>query len=325
MKLRIKTPSRLHLGLIDLRGDLGRAFGSVGVGIRFPNVILEAEAAGRLEVEGEQAERFKEYAERYIKATGAKTLLNIRVEKAIPAHVGLGSGTQSALAVASAINELNNLNYTAEKAAILMGRASISSVGIGVFKHGGFIVDAGHRVAPLDRSKKERGSIAPIFFRHPFPEDWLFVVAIVSDRRGLSGSEERKAFDGLPLPKKKWASDACRLVHLNIIPALLERDIETFGRALTNLQKIVGRSFEAIQGGIFASREVEECCRRMLRAGAKGVGQSSWGPTVYGLTEGIENAKKVMRSLEPVLGSMLNERAFIVRGDNRGARIKRVV
>jgi beta-RFAP synthase len=325
MKLTIKTPSRLHFGLIDLRGDLSRAFGSIGVGIQYPNVVLTAEESDRLVVEGEQAERFRAFAERFIKAVDAKIKCKITVEKTIPMHVGLGSGTQSALAVASLISRINNLKISVEETAVLTGRASISSVGIGVFKYGGFIVDAGHKVDRWERSKKEHESVAPIVFRHPFPKDWLFVVAVTEERRGLSGDEEKKAFDTLPTPRKEWATDICRLVHLNLIPALIEQDIETFGKALTKIQILTGKCFEKIQEGIYASKLAEESCKKMLEAGAKAVGQSSWGPTVYALVHGLKEARKVMLSLEPLLGSDLKKKVFIVAADNRGAKLKELI
>ncbi|NHV97253.1 MAG: kinase [Thaumarchaeota archaeon] len=325
MRLTIKTPSRLHMGLIDLRGDLGRAFGSIGVGIKYPNVILTAEESDRLVVEGEQAERFRSFAERFIEAVNAKIKCRIIVEKTIPMHVGLGSGTQSALAVASLISSINNLRVSVEEAAVLTGRASISSIGIGVFKYGGFIVDAGHKVNPWERSKKEKKSIAPIVFRHPFPKDWLFVVAVTEkERRGLSGEKERKAFDTLPTPRKEWATDICRLVHLNLIPALIEQDIETFGKALTKIQILTGKCFEKIQGGIYASRLAEESCKKMLEAGAKAVGQSSWGPTVYALAQGMKQARKIMLSLEPLLGSEFEKKVFVAEADNRGAKLQKL-
>lgn len=324
MKISVRTPSRLHLGLIDLSGDLGRAFGSIGVGLQTPNVLISAEESDRLTVEGAQAERFRYFAERFIQAVGAEKGCRITVQKAIPQHVGLGSGTQSALAVASAIARINNLNISVEEAAVFTGRASISSIGVGVFKYGGFIVDAGHKVEVGERSKKERKSIAPIVFRHPFPEDWLFVLAVTGEKRGLSGEEEKRAFEELPTPRREWATDICRLTHLNLIPALIERDIETFGKALTKIQTLTGRYFEKIQGGIYATKIAEECCRRMLEAGAKAVGQSSWGPTVYALTQGVEAANKVKQALEPLLGSALKEKVSVVAADNRGARVRKV-
>ena len=42
MKVYVQNPARLHLGLIDLGGELGRLFGGIGVAINRPNVILEA-------------------------------------------------------------------------------------------------------------------------------------------------------------------------------------------------------------------------------------------------------------------------------------------
>ena len=325
MKLIIKTPSRLHMGLIDLRADLGRAFGSIGVGIQSPNVILTAEKSDSLIVEGPQAERFRSFAERFMQSINTKVNCKIKVEKTIPMHVGLGSGTQSALAVASLISRINNLNISVEEAAVLTGRASISSIGIGVFKHGGFIVDAGHKVEIWERSKKERKSIAPIVFRHPFPKDWLFVVVLTEEKRsGPSGEEEKKAFNDLPTPKKEWANDICRLVHLNLIPALIEQDITTFGKALTKIQILTGKYFEKIQGGIFSSRLAEESCKKMLKAGAKAVGQSSWGPTVYALAEGSKEATKIAQSLQPLLGSELEKKVFIVAADNKGAKLRRI-
>ena len=52
MKVYVKAPARLHLGLIDLGGDLGRLFGGIGVAINQPNVIVEAEKSERFTVEG---------------------------------------------------------------------------------------------------------------------------------------------------------------------------------------------------------------------------------------------------------------------------------
>ena len=56
MKIYVRTPARLHLGLIDLGGELGRVFGGIGVAINCPNVILEAESSQNFEIKGEKSE-----------------------------------------------------------------------------------------------------------------------------------------------------------------------------------------------------------------------------------------------------------------------------
>ena len=92
MKVYVKTPARLQLGLIDLNGDLGRLFGGLGVGIDRPNVVLEAQPSEKLTVAGERNERTKALAKRFFETYGVKTRASINVKQAIPEHSGLGSG-----------------------------------------------------------------------------------------------------------------------------------------------------------------------------------------------------------------------------------------
>ncbi|MGB9841866.1 MAG: kinase, partial [Candidatus Bathyarchaeales archaeon] len=72
MKVYVKTPARLHMGLIDLNGNLGRIFGGLGVGINYPNVIIEAQPAEALRVTGENTEQVKALAQRFFDAYSIK-------------------------------------------------------------------------------------------------------------------------------------------------------------------------------------------------------------------------------------------------------------
>ena len=58
----------------------------------------------------------------------------------------------------------------------------------------------------------------------------------------------------------------------------------------------------------------------LLRLGAAGAGQSSWGPAVYGLVGSEEQGQEVVRGLEGDLGA--GGRAEVVRFENRGARVE---
>ena len=49
----VEAPSRLHMGLIDLRGDFGRRFGGIGAALEAPSLLLEARLADRLSAEDE--------------------------------------------------------------------------------------------------------------------------------------------------------------------------------------------------------------------------------------------------------------------------------
>jgi predicted sugar kinase len=87
---------------------------------------------------------------------------------------------------------------------------------------------------------------------------------------------------------------------------------------LSAIQSIVGRWFESVQGGIFAAGRSEELVRRMTEWGAAGAGQSSWGPTVYGIVAGEEAAARLA---ERVRG-LLSDRGAVYSGRfrNEGAR-----
>ena len=122
MKVYVKTPARLHLGLIDLGGELGRVFGGIGVAVNRPNVILEAKSAQNLEFSGEKNENLRPIVERLLKKYNIKPQVSINVRQTIPEHVGLGSGTQLSLAAAAAVSRLFGLKVSVESLALFNGK-----------------------------------------------------------------------------------------------------------------------------------------------------------------------------------------------------------
>ena len=315
MRVKVRTPSRLHFSMVDLRGDLGRIFGSVGVTIDRPNIILKAEPAPRLTVTGFRAERAREYAETVLEESGVTGGAKIYVVSDMLEHSGFGSGTQLALAVGTAISEIHGLDQTPESLALLLNRSRRSGVGIYAFKQGGFIVDGGHRVGTT-------GDIPPLIFRHDFPEDWLFVIGLPDAAPGSSGKLEVDAFRNLEPPPTVLAGDVSRILLMQMIPALLEEDAEAFGAAMTSLDLKFGEHWKEVQGGLYSSPVIEEGAEFLLETGALGVGQSSWGPAFYGLVQGEGRAEDVRSQLE----GFLNEgdrsgAAFVAHAQNEGAEV----
>jgi beta-ribofuranosylaminobenzene 5'-phosphate synthase len=82
---------------------------------------------------------------------------------------------------------------------------------------------------------------------------------------------------------------------MKLLPALIDRDIQDFGEALTQIQAAVGDSFSSVQGGRFANKTAEEGTEFLKKQGAFGTGQSSWGPAFYGLFQ-KEEAEKANKS-----------------------------
>ena len=131
--VRVEAPARLHLGMLAVAEDGARRFGGLGVSVGRPAVVLEAEPADELSAEGADAERALTFARRCRDALGLAGGAHLRVVEAIPEHVGLGSGTKLALAVAQALATLEGSEADAPALAEAAGRAARSAVGMWTF------------------------------------------------------------------------------------------------------------------------------------------------------------------------------------------------
>jgi beta-ribofuranosylaminobenzene 5'-phosphate synthase len=313
VKVYVRTPARLHLGLIDLNGALGRMFGGLGVGINRPNVVLEAEQTENLAVTGEKTTQVTTLAKRFLETYNIKSNVTIEVKQVIPEHAGLGSGTQLALAVATALAKLFDVKARVQELAEAMGRGRRTSVGTTIFEQGGFVVDGGRNIS----EKRFPATIV----RQPFPQDWRFVVAVPNVNKGLAKSEEAAAFKALTPMKVEDTGKICRLTMMKLLPALVERDIKSFGEALTQIQIVIGNYFAEVQGGTYSSQAAAESIALLLKLGVYGAGQSSWGPAVYGIAQ-KENAKQIEDKVKAFLKKSVGGQVFTAKADNKGAYIK---
>jgi beta-ribofuranosylaminobenzene 5'-phosphate synthase len=297
----IEAPARVHFGMLDLSGSLGRRFGGIGAGIHPPVLRLSASAARDLSViaEGEAARSSAGLEEaRAVVAQAAHSVLthyrvaecvDVRLSAVLPVHRGLGSGTQLALATARAVARLFDLPDDAVGLSVIVGRAHRSAIGTYVFEHGGFIVEGGRR-PDVDRP-------APLVSRLPIPSDWRCVLALPPVEPGLSGSAEAAAFAALPIPPSHEAARVAHLVLMGLLPALADGDFNRFAAALAEIQDINGRWFSAAQHGVYASGASAALAETLKSWGASGVGQSSWGPAVYALAPDPDGSAALARRL----------------------------
>lgn len=346
----------MHLGQLDLNGSLGRLYGGVGLAIDRPQIELVVKRAQGLEVEAAEAERSRvaDVAKQYIShyhLAGAR----IRVNRTIPAHSGLGSSTQLALAIGFALTRVYGLQTPLMELAQITDReGSRSGIGVAAFEHGGLIVDGGMARSDTEKGWKARTKtgdqggirppsgirsgegcevgaetartdspsyqapkVPPVIARLPFPQDWGIILAIPQAQEKMAGAKEVEAFNSLAPMSEQVAGQISRLVLMQLLPALAEKDLTLFGRAVTAIQELVGSYFAPAQGGVFATQAGERWAEYLLSRGAAGVGQSSWGPTVYGFIE-RERLMPLVREMRELVG----KRGVVLpaRGVNHGAR-----
>jgi predicted sugar kinase len=111
---------------------------------------------------------------------------------------------------------------------------------------------------------------------------------------------------------------------MQLVPGLMEADIDAFGRALSDIQAIVGGHFAAAQGGSpWTSPAVGRVIETLRDGGAYGIGQSSWGPTGFAFAPSKEIADRLYdSSIELARAEGLE--ILIAAGRNKGASIERI-
>ena len=310
--LKIRTPSRIHMTLIDMNGSIGRVDGGIGITLEKPNILITAKRADSVTVRGdpELNERMKKACEIVAPGRG----IEITIEESYWNHIGLGSGTQAALAAGMAISSLYDLKITPRQVAEKVGRGGTSGIGIASFERGGFILDGGHRMSAknafLPSSFSKGVPPAPILCQRDFP-DWDIVLAI-PPTKGAYDLYEKDVFAKLcPIPLNE-VERLCHVILMQMLPALAEEDMDSFGKAVNSIQEVG-----------FKRREIElqpgttGLIDAMLDGGAAGAGLSSFGPAVYAVTDQPKKVEAAVHSYDK------NCTVIMTRARNKGAEIVR--
>ncbi len=295
-KIRIATGARLHLGLLANQPTSGPSFGGAGLMVKSPGftvsvqnadctTIIATDEACRRRVAAFVAKHISHFA-----PDGLPEPFQMSVSESIPAHVGLGSGTQLGMAIAKALalwsrEEMVDSTILARR----VGRGRRSALGIHGFTHGGFLVDGG---------KVHDDQIGSMVARADFPEDWRFVLVTPGDSVGISGEAETNAFVRLDPMPRSTADRLCQIVLMDLLPSVLAENFYDFSEALFVLGRTVGEYFAPVQGGIYADRRMEQLSKHLRSQGLRGVGQTSWGPTLYVLCRDEATAQTLVNDLQ---------------------------
>lgn len=329
----IKTHARLHITLLDLNGSYGRLDGGIGFSIQDPQFILESEKRDDGEISivfdehitDEEAieecevkidEAFHLIKEHY----NIKEGFNFYVHDAFKPHSGFGSGTQIALAAAKLITETMGIKATSVELSSIVGRGGTSGIGTYCFDNGCFIADGGHSLKEksdfLPSSASSHASPPPIIGKYEFPEEWDILIVVPPFGLSIHDGEEVDLFKKFcPLPKEE-VLELSHIVFMNLIPFLIEKDIEGFGWCIDRANNL---GFQKAELSLYDER-MENLMQIMRDAGAYGVGMSSFGPTVYTIVDD-NNRESVQKAVEEHLPE--GTPIFITKGQNSGYTIEK--
>lgn len=331
---KIRGGSRLHFGLFSTRPDNesggNRVYGGLGMMVDSPSWEICGEPSKSWSIEGEDKDRFGDLLKRLDNPSLGLMPVSFRITRALPAHLGLGSGTQMALGLARLallINkpsdqELGNGLGLVDKLCHLTGRGMRSAIGSHGFFHGGFLVDVGHKGYGKENKFEDGQGLGQLLTRLDFPSEWPVVICRRTDQAGLSGTKEKKVFETLNRPNQPNLESIrrdrlCRLALLGVLPSLLEGDWRGFGESLGDFNRLAGEPFALWQGGdhLEGTEGWLGYCRENRICG---VGQSSWGPSLFAVCEDGDQANFLVRNWSSK-GFGSPEGIQITIGANQGA------
>ncbi len=273
----ITAPSRLHFGMFSFGCTAAPQFGGAGLMLNGPGLHLRAKRAKAFAVQGPLAKRAAAFAGHWAKTRSLPGLPDCEIEilSAPPEHVGLGTGTQLGLSVGAALHALfEEREQTLAELVASVGRGRRSSIGAFGFAGGGLIGESGKQRDELLGALLEQVSL---------PEAWRFLLLRPARQTGCCGEAERQAFAKLPPVPEAITHQLQTIFSQAMAPAAKEGDFQTFSTAVYEFGRLAGSCFATAQYGEYATEEIAELVQEVRSAGVPGVGQSSWGPTVFAM------------------------------------------
>lgn len=186
--------------------------------------------------------------------------VEIFIEKNIPIAAGLGGGSSDAAATLRGLNRLWHLNLTLDQLAKI-GEEIGSDVPFCIYNQTAFVSGRGEIVEPIDS----------------FPKAW---VILVKPPKGISSWT---VFKNLEID---------RLPHFDIQSMREKIENHAFKEAI----QFTGNALE-----VQATKQnplIIEVKEKMIQFGADTALMSGTGPTIYGLTQNLKRAKRIVNGLK---------------------------
>lgn len=299
--IQIETGSRVHFGLLRTQAP----FGGLGMMVKSPITRVHVSGSDEWDGENQFAERLQAIAERIVDRFKIDSSLldasglpkaRLRVLQAASAHHGLGSGTQLSLAAADAVTRFLNLQCDRETLAYeLAGRGRRSAIGAHGYFTGGMIYEA--CAEHNQTGQAENQSLNKVHWQVDVPDAWrIILVRPHQEAPVIHGQQETQHFQRVT--QQQSAETLQDLAENSILPTLQTKDFSSFTEAIEAFNHTSGMMYQSVQGGAYNGQAVTALVADVKALVGSGVGQSSWGPTVFAWCEDETHAQQVAEQLK---------------------------
>jgi len=295
INLTIKIPSRLHLTLIAMHDDNYRQNGGVGFAINTPGLEVTFSINNSLELTDTRDDGFTSDELQRTK----DLLLNIAKEKrfistykaiiqgSVPTHMGFGSGTAMRLALIEGLYLINDEPYTHDDIIAISQRGGVSGIGVRTYFEGGLVFDIGRSThsdflpsSAMEGIKKT----PPLVCKHtPMPQ-WQIGIC-VPNISPKSENEEKSFFQETCPIEPEQSYEMLYHVVYGVVASVMENDVTTFAESIKAIQS---RRWKEAERGLYGQKllDIE---KQLYDSGAKAVGMSSLGASLYFIGDDINN------------------------------------
>lgn len=317
-KITINSPARIHIGFLDMGKNSIRKFGSLGLTITNYSYIIEIEKAEKLQFYCDDL-ILKEKINQIVlslKKNYEFSNFKIRILSKIPAHNGLGSGTQLALSIGYLITKLNKIKFDINAITKILKRGLRSGIGIESFKNGGFNIDVGK----LEKSSKPPLNILNL----KWPREWKIILIIDKNILGIHGKQETKEFKILKEINQNYSIENCKCLLMKIIPGLMEKNFKEFSGGIRIIQNNMSKIFYGKKDK-FASKKIEKIFKNLQQINCNSYGQSSWGPTGFVFCENTKKRNVLLNYLEKYINLKNINGIELVKVEGRNFGKKQII
>ncbi|WP_277555114.1 beta-ribofuranosylaminobenzene 5'-phosphate synthase family protein [Halobaculum limi] len=317
----VESGARLHFGFGNLSLAHERLYGAAGVAIDGPRVRLTCTPAAGVDADHDEVAEYAARACGLLGVAGAR----VTVHEELPRHRGLGSGTQLALATLAGVARAHGLDPAVRDRAPSLGRGGRSGVGVATFERGGFVLDAGHPTGRFTTARPADGEwqVPAVAAHHTIPDDWRFLLVVPAVDPGRSGDDEDSSIrNAVEEADPAVADRVSGVIQRRLLPAVAEGSAERFGEAVAEVGRLNGAWFADEQGGVYRPPVGDVVATLDDDPAVFGAGQSSWGPTVYGVTD-ADRADAARAAGEAALSAAgVDGSVRVVSARNRGATVR---
>ncbi len=298
--LEVVTGSRLHFGLLELAAGQPLRFGGLGLMLDEPGWVIrfgtdpslhDVELAHE-QIPADFSARIGHARSLISQRTGRDfNAIHVEVRQTLPMHSGLGAGTQLAAAVALGLAISSGLTSEVKIDELVhsSGRGKRSGIGLYGFLRGGLILDEGH-----SREIVRAVSATSVVINR----DWRVVLITPDQIEAVTGGYEASLLERLGQTANPSRDRMFKLAKSSLE---LASQIDSFTDFTTVLQEYVdaaGQLFAAGQGGMYNGESVSHAVALAKDCGLRAVGQSSWGPTVFGFAKNQIDAEQIAAKLK---------------------------